>query len=105
MAKMPMNLDSGQVVVLISANIEWQALRTVLPEVEIKASPYGEWFTTAIQPAMPLLFFHGGWGKIAAAGSTQYVIDCWKPELLPAFALPAAMPILPACCQPPASPL
>jgi adenosylhomocysteine nucleosidase len=77
-----MNPDSSRVVVLISANIEWQALRTLLPGVEIKASPYGEWFTTTIQPETPLLFFHGGWGKIAAAGSTQYVIDRWKPELL-----------------------
>jgi adenosylhomocysteine nucleosidase len=82
MEEMPVKSDSGRVVVLISANIEWQALRTILPGVEIKTSPYGEWFKTAIQPADPLLFFHGGWGKIAAAGSTQYVIDRWRPELL-----------------------
>ena len=30
----------------------------------------------------PVLFFHGGWGKIAAAASTQYVIDRWSPTLL-----------------------
>jgi adenosylhomocysteine nucleosidase len=77
-----MNSGSARFVVLISANIEWQALRTLLPEVEIHASPYGECFTTTIQPEIPLLFFHGGWGKIAAAGSTQYVIDRWRPELL-----------------------
>jgi nucleoside phosphorylase len=29
-----------------------------------------------------VLFFWGGWGKIAAAGSTQYVIDRWRPQLL-----------------------
>ncbi len=72
----------GQTVVLISANIEWQSLRGILTEVDIQKSPYGEWFTTTLQPGMPLLFFHGGWGKIAAAGSTQYVIDRWKPALL-----------------------
>jgi adenosylhomocysteine nucleosidase len=77
-----MNIDPGQIVVLISANIEWQALRSILTDVEIQQSPYGEWFTTALQPGMPLFFFHGGWGKIAAAGSTQYVIDRWKPTLL-----------------------
>lgn len=77
-----MNSGSSRVVVLISANIEWQALRALLPEVEIKTSPYGEWFTTDNNFKMPQLFFHGGWGKIAAAGSTQYVIDRWKPELL-----------------------
>jgi adenosylhomocysteine nucleosidase len=31
---------------------------------------------------VPYLFFQGGWGKIAAAASTQYVIDRWRPELL-----------------------
>ena len=25
---------------------------------------------------------HGGWGKIAAAATTQYVIDHWNPELI-----------------------
>ena len=30
----------------------------------------------------PVLFFHGGWGKIAAAASTQYVIDRWSPDLV-----------------------
>ena len=29
-----------------------------------------------------MIFFHGGWGKIAAAGSTQYAIDRWQPGLL-----------------------
>jgi adenosylhomocysteine nucleosidase len=29
-----------------------------------------------------VLFFHGGWGKIAAAASTQYVIDRWRPDML-----------------------
>ncbi len=28
------------------------------------------------------LFLHGGWGKIAAAASTQYAIDRWSPDLL-----------------------
>ena len=26
--------------------------------------------------------FHGGWGKIAAAASAQYVLDRWAPQLL-----------------------
>jgi len=29
-----------------------------------------------------LIFFHAGWGKIAAAGSMQYVIDRWSPQLI-----------------------
>jgi len=31
---------------------------------------------------MPVLFFHGGWGKISAAASAQYAIDRWQPTLL-----------------------
>lgn len=28
------------------------------------------------------MFFHGGWGKISAAASTQYVLDRFGPDLL-----------------------
>lgn len=48
-------------------------------------SPFGEWFRTSLQVcgrAEPVLFFHGGWGKIAAAASTQYVVDRWRPDVL-----------------------
>ena len=31
---------------------------------------------------LPVVFLHGGWGKIGAAGSTQYAIDRWQPQLL-----------------------
>ena len=67
---------------MISANIEWRVIRGLLTGVEIQNSPYGEWFFKDTETQTPLLFFHGGWGKIAAAGSTQYVIDRWKPDLL-----------------------
>lgn len=73
-----------RVIVLISANIEWQALQRILPH-ETNHSPYGEWFPLELEIAggkEPVLFFHGGWGKIAAAGSTQYVIDRWAPDLI-----------------------
>lgn len=75
------------VVIIISADIEWQALQTInLPGLK-NISPFGEWFTHTIPLAglgkeIPSIFFHGGWGKIAAAASTQYVIDQWHPQLL-----------------------
>jgi adenosylhomocysteine nucleosidase len=48
-----------------------------------RASPFGEWFTAPIgERANPVLFFHGGWGKIAAAASMQYVIDRCSPSLV-----------------------
>lgn len=73
------------VVVLISANVEWRAIRAHYPEVTTYQSPFGEWFKVNV-PApgghIPVLFFHGGWGKISAAASAQHVIDRWSPRLL-----------------------
>lgn len=72
------------IVILISANAEWQAVRELFPWAELQASPFGEWFPApATRPGgEPLIYFQGGWGKIAAAASTQYAIDRWKPALL-----------------------
>ena len=72
-------------VVVISANIEWQAVLSLLPPGDRQVSPVGEWrlvdLTINGRPER-VLFFHGGWGKIAAAASTQYIIDRWAPHLL-----------------------
>jgi adenosylhomocysteine nucleosidase len=65
------------IVVLISANSEWQAAKEFLTPEEMIASPFGEAFTSGA-----LIFFHGGWGKISAAATTQYVIDHYHPDLL-----------------------
>jgi adenosylhomocysteine nucleosidase len=71
------------IVILISANAEWRATRPLFPNAEIQRSPFGEWFTACLSPfPYPLIFFHGGWGKIAAAASTQYVIDRFRPRLI-----------------------
>ncbi len=72
-----------ETVVVVSANIEWQAIRRIHAETEFNQSPLGEWFATKVGgEATPVLFFHGGWGKTAAAASTQYLIDCCSPSLL-----------------------
>jgi adenosylhomocysteine nucleosidase len=47
----------------------------------VKQSPYGEYFTEQADD-QTLLFVHGGWGKVSAAASTQYVIDHFKPARL-----------------------
>jgi adenosylhomocysteine nucleosidase len=78
-------MPEPRIVVLISAGAEWRAVRALLPPVEPESSPLGEWFVTEIdlgERREPAVFFHGGWGKIAAAASTQYVIDRWSPALL-----------------------
>jgi len=81
---MSLNHQSG-VVVIISANIEWRVLLNLLPHVEPQVSPLGEWFETELEIAgrqAPVIFFHGGWGKIAAAASAQYALSRWQPGLL-----------------------
>lgn len=75
------------IVVIISANGEWQAVRSMFPALSSLPSPYGEWSPIpremlSVPAGHQIIFFHGGWGKIAAAGSTQYAIDRWHPKLL-----------------------
>ena len=69
------------VAVLVSANMEWKAVKPLYPKATFLKSPYGEYFFTDINRE-PVLFFQGGWGKVAAAASTQYVIDHFKPARL-----------------------
>lgn len=84
-----------KIIIIISANSEWRAVRQLFPDAKIETSPYGEFFL--LNPGKligfnqesdnqsrtsDLLFFHGGWGKISAAGSTQYLIDRWQPDFL-----------------------
>lgn len=88
-----MSCGSGRpekkILVLVSANAEWRALKAVLAPTVQNDTPYGEWFlaeqisaTARLQfpgfPQADLIFLHGGWGKIDAAGSTQYAIDRWQ---------------------------
>jgi adenosylhomocysteine nucleosidase len=76
---------SRRTVVLISAVAEWRAVRALFLGQGCEITPFGEFFQSNLEgePAeRQVLFFHGGWGKIAAAASTQYVIDRWAPGLL-----------------------
>jgi adenosylhomocysteine nucleosidase len=67
--------------VLISANAEWRVVKPLFPSAATQTSPYGEYFFANVERER-VLFFHGGWGKVAAAGSTQYVIDRFRPARL-----------------------
>lgn len=67
--------------VLVSADAEWQVVKALFETEAIKTSPYGEYFFAEVGRDA-VLFFHGGWGKVAAAGSTQYVIDHFHPARL-----------------------
>jgi adenosylhomocysteine nucleosidase len=70
------------VVVLVSADGEWAGLRPRLATSALRRSPFGEWLVTRPPGARDVVLFHGGWGKVSAAASTQYVIDRFHPRLL-----------------------
>ena len=73
-------------VVIISADIEWRVVQSFFTTSVFSKSPLGDWFYYTYkgfdQPMKPIVLMHGGWGKVAAACSTQYAIDIWKPKLL-----------------------
>jgi adenosylhomocysteine nucleosidase len=72
--------------VIVSANAEWAVVRELFPGETYERSPFGEYFVRGIRlpdgSSRRVLVFHGGWGKVAAAASTQYVIDRFAPSLL-----------------------
>jgi adenosylhomocysteine nucleosidase len=73
-----------RIAVVISANTEWKTVKKRFPDEKYFSSPWGEYFYTdkCSKNKEKLLFFHEGWGKTAAAGATQYVIDRFDPEIL-----------------------
>lgn len=69
------------VLVILSANSEWRVVRRAYATSPVQAGPFGGWFATDINN-QPVVFLHGGWGKIAAAASTQYAVQRWQPGLV-----------------------
>jgi adenosylhomocysteine nucleosidase len=72
--------------VLVSADAEWSVVRSLYAHERYETSPFGQCFyqdvTLPDRQVRRLIVFHGGWGKVAAAASTQYVIDRWDPSVL-----------------------
>jgi len=73
--------EGGEVVIIISANAEWAAAMQYFHQPPFETSPLGAFFQIQLGNREAVLF-HGGWGKIAAAAGTQYVIDRWQPSLV-----------------------
>src|SRR5512143_1630562 len=79
-----------KIVVLISANAEWREVKEILHPAIVDSTPLGDTFSVQLDTGTPSTgtrdaearYFHGGWGKISASASTQYVIDRWRPDLL-----------------------
>jgi len=77
----PAATGGPRVVALISASAEWKVIRAQLTEPVAHDTPFGEWFVHRFGDR-DVVFFHGGYGKVSAAGSTQYAIDRWHPTLV-----------------------
>ena len=73
-----------KIVILISANAEWRVVKELFPDLELRQSPFGEFATMSVVTRHPtsVTLFHGGWGKISAAATAQYVIDHFQPDRL-----------------------
>ncbi len=74
------------IVVLISANAEWEAVKPLFPDTLISHSPFGEILHLTPDNLKPdtlhLTLYHSGWGKISSAAVMQYVIDHEAPDLV-----------------------
>jgi adenosylhomocysteine nucleosidase len=73
------------VVVLVSADAEWRALRAVLDQPREEQTPLGETFSRAYgtpRGSVSVPFLHAGWGKVSSAAAAQYAVDRWRPRLL-----------------------
>jgi adenosylhomocysteine nucleosidase len=78
-------MDKPRVIVLISANSEWGAVKKILAPAEVQSTRLGEYIDRIPEAGThgtAIRFFHGGWGKISAATTAQFAIDHWQPDLL-----------------------
>jgi adenosylhomocysteine nucleosidase len=73
--------DLKSVVVLISAHAEWGPVKEFFHPTRVESNPYGEFFRVKIHSRDVVVQF-GGWGKIAAAASTEMAINRWDPEII-----------------------
>ena len=70
-----------KIVVIVSANAEWRVVKELYPDLNLQQSPFGEYADLELE-TWNLTLCHGGWGKISAAATAQYVIDHFQPDLL-----------------------
>jgi adenosylhomocysteine nucleosidase len=70
-----------KIVIIVSAISEWNGVKPLFPGAEIERFPFGECFEITLG-GRDLNFFHSGWGKIASAGTIQYLIDHHSPDLI-----------------------
>lgn len=71
--------EKADLCILISAGAEWRGFLPHFPGRKCGIAPFGDYFQENIEEQQ-VIFMHGGSGKVAAAGSTQYAIDRWHPR-------------------------
>jgi adenosylhomocysteine nucleosidase len=74
-----------RIAIVVSANAEWQVIKNTYPNERYTNSVYGEFFFKELEAKnrkIKVLFFHQGWGKVAAAAATQYVIQTHNPKYI-----------------------
>jgi adenosylhomocysteine nucleosidase len=70
-----------KISIVISAQSEWDGVKAVFQEAQIRNYTYGECFDVIFHD-FSLTFFHLGWGKTASAGALQHILDSEKPDLV-----------------------
>jgi adenosylhomocysteine nucleosidase len=70
-------MPDQHIIILVSANSEWKAVKEILEPPKVQTSPFGEFFDIR-----QIKYFQGGWGKVSAAATTQYAINILHPQLL-----------------------
>lgn len=70
-----------KILILISADAEWNVVKKLFPSENFQKSIFGEWFSF-YSGSNEIIYFQGGWGKVSAAASAQYAIDHFSPELI-----------------------
>jgi adenosylhomocysteine nucleosidase len=68
-------------VVIVSANGEWSAVRALMPTASEMEQGAWESLEAEIE-GRAVIFVHGGWGKVSAAASAQFVIDRMRPDII-----------------------
>jgi adenosylhomocysteine nucleosidase len=72
---------SYPIILLVSADYEWQSWVDLHPGCKIEKTPYGGCFEHTVD-RFQILSLQGGWGKVSAAASTQWAIDHHHPDLV-----------------------
>lgn len=72
---------NGMPVVLVSADAEWRVVRSLFSSAVPEPTPFGERLDVDLR-GRTVRFVQGGWGKVSAAASAQWVLDHDHPDLL-----------------------